>query len=142
MAYNDLREFLADIDTDLLRVKQKFDPRFEIAALLQGLQSSGQAVLLETIEGYPGVRVVGNLFASRKRLAQALGTTEEKLAHTYLSLREQGLAPVMFEGRAPVKEVVRREPQDLLSILPILTHHEKDAAQSPPDPVPYPRSDG
>ncbi|MCW9033883.1 MAG: UbiD family decarboxylase [Rhodospirillales bacterium] len=125
---NDLRNFLNNCDSDLLKVKQRVNPRFEIAALLSETQLSGEVVLFENIEGYPGARVVGNILSCRKRMARALGTTEENLAQTYLNAKENAVEPIMCEGKAPVKEVVHKAPQDILSILPILTHYENDAA--------------
>ncbi len=125
---NDLRNFLNKCDGDLLKVSDAVDPRFEIAALLSETQSSGEAVLFENIEGYPDARVVGNLLSSRQRMARALGTTEEDLNQTYLNAKENAVEPVQCGGPAPVKQVVHKAPKDILSILPILTHYENDAA--------------
>lgn len=128
MAYLDLRSFLEDLGGDLSRIGQEFDPKFEMAALLRELQASDPAVLFENVKGYPGVRVSGNLIGSRRRMALALGTTEDRLAETYLQRTRHSVPPVMAKTAAPVKEVVRKNPDDLLSILPILTYYEKDAA--------------
>ena len=35
MSYSDLRAFLANLGSDLLQVKQAFDPKHEMAALLR-----------------------------------------------------------------------------------------------------------
>lgn len=128
MAYSDLRSFLSELGDDLLTIRQPFDPRFEIAALLRSMPEDGPALLFENVSGYPGARVAGNLIASRRRVARALGTTEDRLVQTYLRHRDNGLPPVAARGAAPVKEVIHRDPDDLLALLPILTHHEKDAA--------------
>ncbi|NMG75157.1 UbiD family decarboxylase [Aromatoleum diolicum] len=127
MAYPDLRAFLSDLGDDLLHVRQEFDPKFEIAAVLRSLPADAPAVLFENLAGYPGARVAGNLIANRRRMALALGTTEERLAQTWLENKGRALAPVIAKGSAPVQEVVHRSPDALLSLLPILTHHEKDA---------------
>jgi 2,5-furandicarboxylate decarboxylase 1 len=125
MSYPDLRAFLSDLGSDLLRVEQAFDPRHEMAALLRAMPLNGPAVLFENVSGHAGARVVGNLIASRRRMARALDTTENKLAETYLRRTRHGIAPIPAR-QAPVKEVVHRAPADLLSLLPILTHYEKD----------------
>lgn len=127
MTYPDLRAFLSGLGADLLRVKQAFDPRHEMAALLRAMPVNGPAVMFENVVGHPGARVIGNLVASRRRLAQALDTTEKKLATSYLQRTRQGLAPTLTAD-APVKEVVHRAPQDLAALLPVLTHYEGDAA--------------
>jgi 2,5-furandicarboxylate decarboxylase 1 len=127
MSHQDLRAFLSALGGDLLRVEQPFDPRHEMAALLRAMPPKGPAVLFESVTGHPGTRVAGNLIASRRRMALALGTSEEKLSHTYLQRTRNGIVPVDTR-QAPVKEVVHVAPADLLSLLPILTHYEKDAA--------------
>lgn len=128
MQYPDLRSFLADLGDDLLQVEQTLDPVFEIAALLRESQFRGQAILCENIKGYPGARVSGNLLTSRKIVARALGCTEDNLAATYMARKEQCIAPIPYTGAAPVQEIVHHQPNDLLSILPVMTHHEQDVA--------------
>ncbi|MCM2251649.1 MAG: UbiD family decarboxylase [Ramlibacter sp.] len=127
MSYTDLRAFLSDLGGDLLRIERAFEPRHEMAALLRAMPAKSPAVLFENVTGYPGARVAGNLIASRRRMALALGTSEDKLSETYLQRTRTGIAPV-HTRQAPVKEVVHAAPADLLSLLPILTHYEKDAA--------------
>lgn len=128
MTYLDLRSFISDLGDEVLRISEAVDPRFEIAAVLRSLGSEHRGVLFNSVTGYPGVRVAGNLISSRRRMARALDTSEERLAATYMERKAHGLAPVAARGAVPVKEVVHRSPEDVLSILPILTHYEKDAA--------------
>lgn len=125
MSYSDLRAFLADLGSDLLHLKQAFDPKHEMAALLRAMPADGPAVLFENVAGHPGARVIGNLVASRRRVAQALDTTEAELAATYLKRTRQGVAPVLTSD-APVKEVLHRAPLDLGALLPVLTHYAGD----------------
>lgn len=125
MSYSDLRAFLADLGSDLLHVKQAFDPKHEIAALLRAMPANGPAVLLENVTGHPGARVVGNLVASRGRVAKALDTGEAELAATYLQRTRQGIAPRQTDD-APVKEVCHAGPPDIASLLPVLTHYAGD----------------
>ncbi|NJD36021.1 MAG: UbiD family decarboxylase [Betaproteobacteria bacterium] len=125
MSYRDLREFLADLGSDLLKVAQPFDPKHEMAALLREMPANGPAVMFENVAGHPGARVVGNLVASRRRVARALSTTETELAATYLQRTRQGIAPQRASD-APVKEVLHLAPDDLTALLPVLTHYEGD----------------
>lgn len=128
MAYADLRDCLSDLDDDLVRVGECVDPRFEIAAVLRELGTQHPAVLFENVRGYSGVSVCGNLIGKRSRLAKAFGIAEEKLAAAYLERKGRGVATVDCRGDAPVKEVIVRAPGDLLALLPVMTHYEKDAA--------------
>lgn len=121
----DLRGFLADLGDDLLKVVQPFDPKHEMAALLRAMPAKGPAVLFENVVGHPGARVVGNLVASRGRVARALDTGEAELAATYLQRTRQGIAPRICND-APVKEVRHLAPPDIASLLPVLTHYAGD----------------
>jgi 2,5-furandicarboxylate decarboxylase 1 len=127
MTYRDLRDFLDVLGGDLRRVAEPFAPRFEIAAALREARAEAPALLFENVAGHPGWRVCGNLIANRHRLALAFETTEDALAETYLERKQRGIAPVSA-SEAPVQEVVTTHRDDLLGALPILTHHEKDAA--------------
>lgn len=127
MAYPDLRAFLGDLGGDLIRVEAPLSPRFEVAALLAEIQASGCAVMCENISGYPGRRIAGNLLASRRLAARALGTSEDKLVETYVARSARRVPPVQAK-EAPVQQRVHRQPADIGALLPLLTHYEKDAA--------------
>ncbi len=125
MTYADLRSFLGSLGSDLLRIESPLDPRFEVAATLAALQTRGQVVQCERIQGYPNCRVVGNLFATRRLAAHALGCAEADLISTYLARSAQRVPP-RAAREAPVQAVVARTPADLSAILPLLTHYERD----------------
>ena len=127
MTYPDLRGFLDDLGADLIRVAAPLSPRFEVAALLAEVQASGRAVMCENIGGYPGRRIAGNVLASRRLAARALGTTEGRLIDTYVERSARRVPPVPAKS-APVHEVVHRQPADVGALLPLLTHYERDAA--------------
>ncbi len=127
MAHADLRAFLDGLGEDLIRVRAPLDPKFEIAALLKEVQGRGRAVLFEQVPGFPGVRIAGNLLSSRRLAAHALGTSEEALIDTYVARSTQSVLPVRVKD-VPAQEVVHRQPADVGTLLPLVTHHEKDAA--------------
>ncbi|MBI5107199.1 MAG: UbiD family decarboxylase [Rhodocyclales bacterium] len=127
MSYRDLRAYLDDLGADLLRVAAPLDPKFEVAAVLREVAAQGRSVLFENVPGHPGIRIVGNLLASRRLAAKALGTSEDKLFETYAERGAKGIAPVVA-GDVPVQEVVHRQPPDVGALLPLPTHHADDAA--------------
>jgi 2,5-furandicarboxylate decarboxylase 1 len=127
LAHADLRAFLDGLGGDLLRLKESVSPRHEVAAVLKQAQGGGQAVLFENVAGFPGVRIAGNLLSGRRLAARALGTTEDRLIETYVERTAQGIAPVAAR-EVPVQEVAHRQPEDVAALLPLMTHHEKDAA--------------
>ncbi len=72
--FEDLRGFLAYLESQgqLLRVKDEVSVKYEIAAGMRKTSDiAGPALLFENVKGYPGWRVLGGLFATRKRLASA-----------------------------------------------------------------------
>lgn len=126
MPYRDLRSFLDDLAGDLVRIPRTLDPRFEVAAALREIAQTGRAALFDSIAGFPGVRIAGNLLASRRLAARALGCDEAGLLDTWVRRGGQQLAPVRVR-EVPAQEVVHRDPVDVGALLPLMTHHAEDA---------------
>lgn len=111
---------------ELARVPVQVDPCLELCAVLRKLQAEDKfpAVIFEQVKGSP-MPVISNIFASRKRLGLALGTDERNLIQEYLK-REKELRPVVRLDKGPCQEVIRTGPDADLSIIPNITHCEKD----------------
>ncbi|MBS4024569.1 MAG: UbiD family decarboxylase [Clostridia bacterium] len=125
-----LRDYLNLLEdhNELLIIREEVDPCYELSAILREASgfAGGPAVLFNSVKGFPGRRVVGNLLASRKKMALALNTNEAKLKEAYLTGREKSLPPeVVING--PVQENIVSGEIDLLSILPAPLFHEGDA---------------
>jgi 2,5-furandicarboxylate decarboxylase 1 len=121
-----------DMPSHVVRIKKEVSPEFEIPAILELMEArKKQAVLIfEKVRGLNGslseLPVVINLFGSRERLADALGTTVAKLPLEYLS-REKPVQPIVVDrSQAAVKEIVETGEAADLYKLPIVTHHEMD----------------
>lgn len=136
---NDLRSFLKGWQEthpeDVLRIKEEINPEFEVSGILAKLEKEDKypLVILERVRNLKGklspYPVVTNLFASRERLASAVGTTPRRVALDFSERESQRLAPVKVStGRAPVKKVIRKGKQLDLRDFPVLTHHSKDSA--------------
>jgi UbiD family decarboxylase len=126
--FEDLRAYLSFLEENkqLLRVAEEVDPKFEIAAGIRKTSDiEGPALLFEKIKGFPGWRVLGGLFATRKLIALGLGIPEEKLLERYLTLEERRVAPELVAG-GPVKEICWKGKDVDLYRLPLVTHSEKD----------------
>ncbi len=124
----DLRAYLACLEEQrqLLRVQEEVDPKYEIAAGIRKTSDiEGPALLFERVKGFPGWRVLGGLFATRKLVALALEVPEEELLERYLTLEEKRIPPEMVTD-APVKEIRWKGAEIDLYRLPIVTHAEKD----------------
>ena len=131
-----LRDYIDHLEKEMpahvIRVKKEVSPEFEIPALLQKIESrKKQPVLIfEKVRNLKGsiskLPVIINLFGSRERLADALGSTVQKLSLDYIA-KEKPVPPVLVgKEKAGVKEVVGKGKAVDLFELPILTHHEMD----------------
>ena len=126
--FEDLRGYLSYLEEkgQLLRVDEEVDPKFEIAAgIRKSSDIEGPALLFEKIKGFPGWRVLGGLFATRKLVALGLGVPQDQLLERYLTLEEKRIPPEMVKGGA-VKEICWKGDDVDLYRLPMVTHSEKD----------------
>ena len=126
--FEDLRTYLSYLEDkgQLLRVQEEVDSKFEIAAGIRKTSDiQGPALLFEKVKGFPGWRVLGGLFATRKLIALALGIPEDRLLEQYLTLEEKRIPPEIVET-GPVKEICWKGDQVDLRRLPMVTHSEKD----------------
>lgn len=131
MNEKDLRSYiekLRDQAPDEIRtVKGMVSRKFELSAVLAKLEVHNRhpAVVFNRVNGFT-MPVVSNLFASRKRLAFALGCKEKDLNAVYRA-RETNMVEPELVSTGPVKEVIRTKKDVDLTTLPIVTHNEKDA---------------
>src|SRR4026207_905003 len=126
--FDDLRGFLSHLESQrqLLRVQDEVSVKYEIAAGMRKTSDiEGPALLFENIKGYPGWRVLGGLFATRKLVALGLGVAQEQMRARYVTLEKQRIAPEIVSS-APCKEIRWTGNQIDLSKLPIVTHASKD----------------
>jgi 2,5-furandicarboxylate decarboxylase 1 len=127
----DLRSFLARLQErapdELVRVRRPVDPELELTAVLRKLQAERRypAVLFEHVKDRK-LRVVSNLLASERLLAEALETTPDCLTQTYIE-REDQRRPVEEVADGPVHEVVVQGGDVNLYELPIVTNCGKDS---------------
>lgn len=78
MAYKDLREFMAQLESagQLQRVAQSVSPVLEMTAVCDRvLRRQGPALLFEQVAGHD-MPVLGNLFGTTQRVAQAMGMAD------------------------------------------------------------------
>lgn len=123
-----LREFLAELDGrgELVDVADPIAAEFEVSALLSLLdgdvdRDGGPAVRMSNVDGH-AVPVVGNVFTSRDRLGDALGSTGPDL-HEHVVAALSTPIPPRVVATAPWQEVVVDEP-DLRAELPVPTFFE------------------
>jgi 2,5-furandicarboxylate decarboxylase 1 len=126
----DLHEFLssyaAEHPDDVLDVDTRLDADQDITAIVWELARRGESplVVCSNVEGIDSP-VVTNMFASRERIASALGTTTEGL-HAAFHGRAASPRPLKIIDSGPVTtDVVSRDDVDLTD-LPMVGHFAGD----------------
>lgn len=115
------RDLLNELDEEdkVEHIGKEVSPEYEIT---RHLKKTDDVLLFENVANHD-IRVVGNLFGSRKRIAQGIEAEQDGLIDKMRNSLSQSSKPeIVSEG--PVKEIVE-EDVDLKNI-PILEHFEKD----------------
>lgn len=131
----DLRTFLKESEEQVLHVFKTISVRHEITALQYHLWHQRCYPILVVDQprldngSISRYKAVTNLTASREVTARALGLSHHKRAAAEVAEKMRNpIEPVVVGSReAPVKDVIRRGADALLSDFPIFTQHELDA---------------
>ncbi len=123
--HNDLREFieLLEDENEIIRIKKKVTSTFELPAIVSKLDGN-KAVVFENVEN-KSIPVISNLIGTRKRFAMAMGSKENKDIHKIInkSINNKNTNVKIVNNIPPYYQ----NSSNSLSILPIVTHFEKDA---------------
>ena len=126
--FKDLREFIDHLEKskELVRIDEEMSPEFEIPGVMKYLDKTLEkpAVFFKKVKGYD-VPIVGNLLGSRKRLAMAMGTEEESISEEYRKRRDNPIKPKVL-ATGPIKDVVLKDGVDIMKVMPVLIHSQKD----------------
>jgi len=128
-AIRGLKEFLHLLEDlgELQRVAVSVDSRYEIAAVLSHLsREEAPAILFEKVKGY-SVPLVANLLGTKKRLALALGMTEEELHKGLLPNLGKRITPYLLREQNERFVFTPKKESGILDLLPVLTHYAKDS---------------
>jgi 2,5-furandicarboxylate decarboxylase 1 len=127
----DLRSYIDALQIqapDEIRVvDRKVSNKFELPAVLEKLEAQKQypAVMFNRVGDSP-MPVVSNLFASRKRLAVALGVDEKDLNAAYRDRENNRIEPQLVDS-GPVKEIIIKGDDVDMTAFPVVTHNKEDA---------------
>jgi len=135
----DLRTFLKDWEKihpeDIIFVDEPVSVKYDTAALQHKLEKQSLFPILifrrpVTVEGKESpFPLMCNLMASRRRCAEAIGTTSERVPMDYVERISARIKPQVIEKtQGPVKEVIERENIDLFKF-PIPIHHENTSGK-------------
>ena len=123
--HNDLREFieLLENESEIIRIKKRVASTFELPAIVSKLDGN-KAVVFENVEN-KSIPVISNLIGTRKRFAMAMGSKENNDIHKIInkSINNKNINVKIVNNIPPYYQ----NSSNSLSILPIVTHFEKDA---------------
>lgn len=125
---NNLRDWLSYLhETDRLAVlKPGISLKFELLAVIERLE--GQKACFFPSPGGHTVPVVGGTLGQRQWVAEALNIKPEHiLSHVSQAIKNPMPWKVIPQEKAPVHEVIHDKNINIKQLLPIVTHHEKDA---------------
>ena len=111
-----------EAEGEVLHIKEKLSPKFEIAAIMKALDK-GPILIFEKVKG-KSTKIAANVCATRERICKALNVERENLYSKLVYAWKNPSKPKIVKD-SPVKEVVREDFR--LSEIPVLTHFEHDA---------------
>ncbi len=124
----DLRQFLTRLEEEgeLKRVKTEVDPKHELGAICKILneRANSPALLFEKVKGST-IPVVGQLLASDKRVAMALGLSQENVFEETVQRAGHPISPRLV-AKGPCQEVIMEGSEVDLTKLPICTNNPHD----------------
>lgn len=114
---------------DFLDIPHPIDLKFEFQAIALELDKQPYPPIIRThVKGYEDTTVVGNVFASRRRIAELLGDGgESEVAKNWIRVEKNTIPPVIVEN-GPVQEVFETENIDLNN-LPLMQYYSTDAGR-------------
>ena len=119
-----LEHYRAQHPDDVLVIDDEVSPDQEVTAVVWALAAQGRDPLL-VFNRVKGTRVATNMFASRARIARLLGTTPDKIHHTYQEKARRAVDPKVV-AKGPILDSADDGVD--LSRIPLLKHFETDKA--------------
>lgn len=121
-----LREFLkqAEKEKQVLHVNEEVSTNLEMSYIMKSFDCEGPILLFEKVKGSE-TEIVANVCGTRKRICSSLNVNSQGL---YEKLTESWQSPpkAKLVGDGAVSEVVEKPG---LSMIPVLTHFERDAGR-------------
>jgi len=108
-------------------VKKKVDPKYELAAVIKRLEKENKMAYFKAVGDYD-IPVVSGICSNRNLFAEALDTNLDEMIPKFIQALANPIRCKIIDRKfAAVKQNVIKENIDILKILPIPIHHEKDA---------------
>lgn len=113
----------------LARIAREVDPAGELTAVMNQmeLENNWSAAIFEKILDHPRWSIAGSLFADRASVAAMLASDPARLTEEVSARLDVPVEPVHVTD-APAQEEVLVGKEASLDRIPLVTHHERDAA--------------
>lgn len=123
----DIRSLLERVeqDRDLITIKREVDPVLELPAVVRATDM-GPVILFDNVKGYPGRRVISNIFSDRSRIAAWCGVAPEYLPRFLADAAGHPIAPVETAD-APCQQEVVTKNINILETVPLIKQTAEDA---------------
>ena len=120
-----LRSFLVKLEKEdkLVRIKKEVSVNYEIANIMYSIDE--KPVIFEKVKGYD-FPVFGGITSNRDIIAEALGTSKDKLLLKLVDALRNPTKPKMVD-KAPCQEIVIKNPD--IDKLPLLFHLPGDGGR-------------
>lgn len=122
MGQSGLRDFLEQLQDEVIYIDREVDPVYEVTALLR--KAEGRTLFCRRIKG-SSIPLVGNVFGTLDKVGLAVGAPARDLLQEYLR-REEKLIPPKIVGSGPVQEKIYTGDRVDLRMLPVPTINQKD----------------
>ena len=130
--WSDHRTYLSHLEDsgELVKVTKEVDTKFEIAAYdRKSCDISGPAFLFTKVKDYPKWSYSTALYASRNRIAKALGgKSESDILPRFINAVNNPITPKIVNSGA-CKEVILTGDKVDLGMLPLAVHSERDSGR-------------
>jgi UbiD family decarboxylase len=124
----DLRQFLRLLESEgeLQKIKVEVDPKHELGAIckIHNERSNSPALLFENVKDHK-IPVVGQLLASDRRVALALGLSQENVFDETVRRASHPIVPRQV-SQGPCQEVVLEGAEVDVTTLPLCTNNPRD----------------
>jgi hypothetical protein len=131
-ALRSLRSTLQWLGEDVHYIKNEVDPIVEMCTITKAFDNS-KALVANKIKGYPGVRMISNLYSTKARTAKLHGMKEFKdIKFKILDCIRNPIPPkIVSEKEAPCQEVFipKEEIRNVEDLIPIAQHTYEDGAR-------------
>jgi len=117
-------EYLKELD-EILITDTEVDPELEVSGIQKCLDG-GSAVLFENVKGYPGKRIVTNMYASRERVARIFDVEGHQNFKFKAAEAIRHPIPPKVVTDASCQEVVIDRDIDIWPVVPLIKQTPRD----------------